>query len=373
MTKLIAGFAIFIVLSVILVTTNFTKPQNSNLVPKKGSFESSVPAISIIAQDLEVPWGLAFLPDGKLLVTERPGRVLRIDGNGKKLEIASINVRAISESGLHGVAVDPNFNSNNYIYLYYTYSDDGDNTLNRVVRYRLENNSLWEDKIIVDRIPGAPNHDGGRIKFGPDGFLYITTGDAQEPSLSQDRNSLAGKILRVTRDGEPATGNPFSTRIYSYGHRNPQGITWDDSGRLWETEHGRSPGGLDELNLIEPGKNYGWPTIQGDEVRSGMITPIVNSGSNNTWAPAGAAFFNGSTKLTTGGSIFFAGLRGSALYEYKIGEGKLAEYLKNQYGRLRDVVLGPDNMLYITTSNRDGRGNPREGDDKIIRIDPIKL
>ena len=207
---------------------------------------------------------------------------------------------------------------------------------------------MREDKIIVDRIPGAPNHDGGRIKFGPDNFLYITTGDAQEPSLAQDRNSLAGKILRVTRDGDPVPDNLFGTRIYSYGHRNPQGITWDNQGRLWETEHGSSA--TDELNLITPGKNYGWPEIRGDQTRAGMVSPVIQSGSQ-TWAPGGVAFLNG--------SIFFAGLRGSALYEYKINEKRLVEHFKNEYGRLRDVVVGPDNMLYVTTSNRDGRGNAR--------------
>jgi glucose/arabinose dehydrogenase len=359
---------IFLLILVLLVIAGVSifLPDKSNNIQTPDHKETM--RVRVVATNLEVPWALAFLPaspaggpDGQMLVTERPGRV-RIVSNGNVSEpIAEIRVHAVSEGGLHGIAVDPDFNSNNFVYLYYTYADTGNNTLNRVVRYIFENNNLREDKIIVDRIPGAPNHNGGRIKFGPDGFLYITTGDAQEPTLSQDRNSLAGKILRVTRNGDPAPNNPFGTLVYSYGHRNSQGIAWDNHARLWATEHGRSPGGLDELNIIERSKNYGWPIIQGDETQGGMEAPIINSGSD-TWAPAGAAFING--------SIFFAGLRGQALYEYKINEQRLIEHFKNQYGRLRDVVLGPDNMLYVTTSNRDGRGNPQAGDDKILLINP---
>lgn len=268
-----------------------------------------------------------------------------------------------------GIALHPDFQSNNYIYLYYTYEAQGNNTLNRVVRMTYSDRALKDEKIIVDRIPGASNHNGGRIKFGPDNFLYITTGDAQEPSLAQDRNSLAGKILRVTDDGKPASGNPFSNLMYSYGHRNTQGIAWDDNGSLWQTEHGRSaPTGLDEVNLIEPGKNYGWPEIQGDEERSGMVTPIRNSGPSTTWAPGGNAIIEK--------SLFFSGLRGETLYEAMIQDSQISEFrehFKGEYGRLREVIAGPDGMLYITTSNLDGRGSPATGDDKILRINPSKL
>jgi glucose/arabinose dehydrogenase len=300
-----------------------------------------------------------------MLVTERPGD-LSIISNGEKKLISRLPSKEIGEGGLMGLALDPDFTSNHFIYVQYTYSGNGNDTLNRVVRYKFENNNLSDEKIIADAIPGAANHNGGRIKFGPDGFLYVTTGDAQEPSRSQDRNSLAGKILRITRDGDAASGNPFGTRVYSYGHRNPQGLAWDSSGKLYSTEHGRSgiQSGLDELNLIESGKNYGWPEIQGDETRSGMTTPLVHSGAD-TWAPGGAAFANG--------SIFFAGLRGSALYEYKIAERRIVEHFKGKYGRLREAIVGPDNMLYITTSNRDGRGSPAGDDDKIIRVNPAKI
>lgn len=321
--------------------------------------------LEVIAKNLEVPWALVFLPDKSILVTERSGKVRLIDKDGRlsaqsTIEIAE--VKNIGEGGLHGITIHPDFSTNHFVYLYYTYGRVGLQTLNRVARFVFDGNNLIDQTIIVDKIPGAMFHDGGRIKFGPDNFLYITTGDAQEPSLAQDKNSLAGKILRVTDDGKLAPGNPFGNLVYSYGHRNPQGITWDNNGRLWATEHGSSA--TDELNLIEVGKNYGWPTIKGDQKKEGMVSPILHSGSD-TWAPAGAAFYNG--------SIYFGGLRGQALYQFKVDTSELKTHFKGQFGRIRDVVLGPDNMLYITTSNRDGRSSPTQDDDKIIRINPQRL
>lgn len=326
--------------------------------------QESAPRLSILAANLEIPWTLVFLPDKSILFTERPGRVRIIDSkNNLNPDPATVDdVKHQGEGGLLGITIHPDFPSNHFVYLYYTYSNINDNTLNRVVRFEFENNKLQNQKIIADNIPGASNHNGGRIKFGPDGFLYITTGDAQEPSLAQDTNSLAGKILRVTDEGKPVTGNPFNNFVYSYGHRNPQGLAWDENGRLWATEHGQSA--LDELNLIEKGKNYGWPAIQGNQKQDGMEMPVLNSNSD-TWAPSGTAFLNG--------SIFFAGLRGQALFEYKIGSKTLIPHLKGELSRIREVVVGPDNLLYITTNNRDGRGTPDTTDDKIIRINPTKL
>jgi glucose/arabinose dehydrogenase len=232
-----------------------------------------------------------------------------------------------------------------------------------------QNGQLTNEVIIIDKIPGSSNHNGGRIKFGPDNLLYITTGDAESPSQAQDTNALGGKILRVTDDGKVPQDNPFNNLIYTYGHRNPQGLAWDIDGRLWATEHGRSGilSGLDEINLIEKGKNYGWPIIQGNETKTGMETPKLNSGPYTTWAPAGATFIKN--------SLLFGGLRGSALYEAVINGTSitLKEHLKNEFGRIRDVVLGPDNLLYISTSNRDGRGIPGSLDDRIIKINPAKL
>lgn len=321
----------------------------------------------IVADNLQIPWEIVFLPDGNLLVTERLGTLKRIGKEGRVYIIEG--VKHVGEGGLLGVALHPRFSENHWIYLYLT-TAVGDGLKNRVERYRLENNRLSEKKVIIDNIPGAVYHDGGRIAFGPDGYLYITTGDAGNSNLAQNINSLAGKILRLKDNGSIPADNPFGNASYSYGHRNPQGLAWDGKGRLWATEHGRSGvlSGLDELNLIEKGKNYGWPAIQGDETRAGMESPIAQSGPDETWAPAGIAFLNG--------SLFFGGLRGESIYEAKIlDDNKVAlkTHFRKEYGRIRAVVLGPDGYLYITTSNTDGRGEPHLGDDKIIKINPKVL
>ena len=333
--------------------------------------------VSVFAKGLDVPWSIAFLPDGDMLVTERRGslRLVSKDGVVRDKPITIIKeVKQIGEGGLLGVVIDPEFPTNNFVYLYFTYAGVGDDTLNRVVRYELESDppssetSLRAGKIIVDKIPGSQFHNGGRIKFGPDFFLYITTGDAQDPSSAQNKNSLAGKILRVSRYGQSVDGNTFGNNIYSYGHRNPQGITWDDKGNLWETEHG--PSGIwpnccqDELNKIEIGKNYGWPEFVGDKKNQEVISPVIHSGKD-VWAPGNVEFLDG--------SLYFTGLRGEALYRYNIQNKKLETFFKGEFGRLRDVVLGPDKMFYVTTSNRDGRGSPKEADDKILKINPEKL
>lgn len=342
-----------------------SKLEKQNLTSEN---KNDLPRASIVADGLEVPWALAFLPDKSILVTERPGRVRLIDNKGNLsvtplLEIAVVR-KIQGEGGLHGITIHPDFEENKFVYLYYTYENQGNRSLNRVSRYIFDGKSLNSEKIIVDSIPGALFHDGGRIKFGPDKLLYITTGDAQEPSLAQDKNSLAGKILRVTPDGKPASGNPFGTLLYSYGHRNPQGITWDDEGKFFETEHGSST--KDELNRIESGKNYGWPDLSGDQNKNGFVSPVAHSGSD-TWAPGGAAYLEG--------SVYFTGLRGKSLYQAVIlgNTATIKTHFNNEFGRIRDVIVGPDNMLYITTSNRDGRGNQQSGDDKIIRVNPAKL
>lgn len=367
---LLSGFALF--LSQSIKPTTLPQSVTTSQTPSR-SKEQTKETLSIVAQNLEVPWALAFLPDGSLLFTERKGTVQLVDPSGQlqQAPIATLTqVKEISESGLLGIAVHPKFTENKYVYLYYTYSGDNNTVRNRVSRFLFDGNSLKEEKIMVDTIPGAPNHDGGRIKFGPDGYLYIATGDSQDPSLAQNTSSLAGKILRVTDEGQAAPGNPFATRIYSFGHRNPQGLAWDDRDQLFATEHGRSgiQSGFDELNLIQAGKNYGWDSIQGDEEKTGMVKPILHSGANTTWAPSGAAFYNG--------SIFFTGLRGQALYEAVLDGDRvvsLKKHFDGELGRIRDVIVGPDNFLYLATSNRDGRGIPKENDDKILRINPEKL
>ena len=264
------------------------------------------------------------------------------------------------------MALHPRFMQNHWIYLYVT-TIEGEGNENRVERYTFENDRLSDKKIIIEGIPGANYHDGGRIMFSPDGYLYITTGDAGKSNLAQITDSLAGKILRLHDDGSIPFDNPFHNAVWSYGHRNSQGLAWDDRGRLWATEHGRSGvlSGFDELNLIEKGKNYGWPVIQGDEAQDGMQRPVAQSGSDETWAPAGAVYWDG--------SIFFTGLRGEAIYEARIiGEKQvsLKIHFHKEFGRLREIMHGPDNFFYVTTSNTDDRGTPGPGDDKIIRIDP---
>lgn len=368
MTKKISFLLILLAILVTLwVYFQKNPPRSIEKIPSANNIKNQdVDSFSVYALNLQVPWGLAFLPDGKLFVTERKGQVRLVSKDGRLQEepVLTIDVKQEGESGLHGITLHPDFKNNQKVYLYYTYSSDGDRSLNKVVSYKFTGEKLTEPQTVVENIPGAVFHDGGRIKFGPDGFLYITTGDALQPSLAQNKEALAGKLLRVTDEGKPAPDNPFGNQIYSYGHRNPQGITWDDSGRLWETEHGQSA--QDEVNLIKASENYGWPDVRGDQTKEGIISPVIQSGTE-TWAPAGLAYFDG--------SLYFGGLRGQALFEAKINGEKLdlRRHFEKEFGRIRDVIVGPDNMLYISTSNRDGRGLPRTDDDKIIRVDPAKL
>src|SRR3989338_3159574 len=348
----------------------FYSPTTSSIetgvtIKKTDAQPPSKPNIEVVAENLDIPWEIVFLPSGEMLVTERSGNLLKIGTDRKVINIDGVN--HFGEGGLLGLALHPDFASNNFIYLYFT-SGSASSISNRVERYKLEGETLTDKTVIISGIPGAANHDGGRIRFGPDGYLYITTGDSQNSSLSQDKNSLAGKILRVKDDGGSPSDNLFNSAVYSYGHRNVQGIAWDSQGRLWATEHGRSgvQSGLDEVNLIVKGGNYGWPTIQGNEIRDGMVTPVINSGASDTWAPSGMVFYNG--------KLFWAGLRGESLYEAVIRENKLVSLKANfrsEYGRLRTVVIGPDGYFYILTNNTDGRGTPSPGDDKIIRVNPV--
>lgn len=356
-------------------TKNATSPAkiiNNPFSTSESKALQDAPLQTVIAQNLDTPWGIAVLPDNSLLVTERKGTVRRIDFSGTLQEkpVATItNVKEIGEGGLLGIALDPEFETNKHVYLYYTYAIEGNNTKNKVVRMNYQNNKLTNELTILDNIPGASNHNGGRIKFGPDGYLYITTGDAQEPSEAQNKNSLAGKILRITKDGKAAPENPFDNEVYSYGHRNPQGIAWDSNGNLWETEHGRSglQSGLDEINKIEAGKNYGWPEIEGDETAPGMVTPNLNSSASVTWAPGGTAIIDN--------TLFLTGLRGQGLYSVDLTQSplKTIEHFKGELGRVREVIAAPNGLLYITTSNKDGRGTPLSEDDKVILINPAKL
>lgn len=366
---LIAIFAfIFIAYAVYSLRNRPSSPSDRNQTEPTVSIKTPSPQRQkeeIIAENLMIPWEIAFLPDGQMVVTERSGKLLTVGVETKTIKEIE-GVAHIGEGGLLGIAVHPQFEKNNYVYIYSTTVENGDIS-NRVERYTLTKNALSERKIILSGIKGSSNHDGGRMHFGPDGYLYITTGDAEKPDLAQDKNSLNGKILRIKDDGSIPTDNPFKNAVYSLGHRNPQGLAWDTNGALWETEHGPSglSTGYDEINRIEKGKNYGWPLIRGEEKREGFVSPVLQSGGRDTWAPAGLAYKNG--------SLFFTGLRGEALYEAKINTDNtvsLTVHYKKEFGRLRAITVGPDGALYISTSNKDGRGRAKDGDDKLIRILP---
>jgi len=327
--------------------------------------------VEVVADNLSVPWSIDFAPDGRIFFTERIGN-LRVIQDGKLLEpVMSLDV-AGGEGGLLGVALDPSFEQNHYVYLYFTYNEFFE-TKNKVVRYVEDSNSLKEDRTLVGPFAGASYHDGGRLKFGPDGKLYVTTGDAGIPEMSQDQDTVVGKILRINADGTIPDDNPFGTVVYSFGHRNPQGVAWDENERMFATEHG--PSGWrgiahDEINEIFSGGNYGWPDIIGDETKQNMINPILHSG-DDTWAPSGASFYYGEKIPRWTGKFFVATLRGEHLHMISFEQNKIKSHEKlflGEFGRLRDVVEGPDGYLYLLTSNQDGRGSPAANDDKILRI-----
>lgn len=335
--------------------------------------------IEVLIRGLETPWAIDFAPDGRIFISERPGRIRVLQGGRLHPEPwLVLDVAHVSEAGLLGLALDPEFSRNPLVYVAYTYLGPNRRLQNRLVRLR-EDKTTGKgvfDKVLIDNAPGANNHDGGRVKFGPDGKLYWTMGDAQNTALSQDLSSLAGKILRLNADGSIPADNPFpNSYVYSYGHRNPQGLAWQPkTGRLYSTEHG--PSGFqgccrDEVNYIEPGKNYGWPTIRGDETHDGMVSPVIHSTTSETWAPGGATF---ASYGPWSGSLLFTGLRGQTLYRVMLDADnprraiKLERYFYRQLGRLRDIAQGPDGALYLLTSNRDGRGNPAQDDDRVIRL-----
>jgi len=316
--------------------------------------------VQAVVNHLETPWSISLMPEGSLLVTERTGQVRRVGQNGQTYRIEG--VRETSEGGLLGIALHPQFEDNNQLYIYFTTEKNGD-LLNQIDQYTLADDDMTFERTVLTNIPAASNHNGGAIAFGPDDKLYVTTGDAAQEDLAQDKNSLAGKILRMNDDGSTPSDNPYGNLTWSYGHRNPQGIAWDDTDRLWSVEHGPSgtASGRDELNLIERGANYGWPIITGAETRQDMKSPVAQSGDDETWAPAGLAYHKG--------ALYFAGLRGQSLYKATITGDTvtLKSYLRNDHGRLR-AVTASENYLYVSTSNLDGRGTPSGEDDRILRV-----
>ena len=320
--------------------------------------------VGTVATGLEVPWDLAFLPDGRALVTERPGRVrlLSAERRLRRDPLARIAVSAQGEGGLLGVAVDPRFGEgNDFVYFYYTTSSGME-----VARYRLRGTRLTRDATILDGIEAGAIHDSGRIRFGPDGRLYVSTGDAGRPQLAQDPGSRNGKYLRL--DPAEYRGAGGQPEIFSRGHRNAQGFAWQPrSKRLISTEHG--PDGDDEVNLVTRGGNYGWPRARGRE-HGGFKAPLVVY--PEAIAPSGATFVTLPRSSWTG-DFLFAALRGEQLRRVRLDGRRVTlnrALLRGRFGRLRTVVEAPDGSLYVLTNNRDGRGSPRSGDDRILRVIP---
>lgn len=354
---------------------------DSLVVPGPGGSDSVL--TETVAKGFDTIWELAWGSDNTIWVTERPGIISRVNPTtGAKTPIGQINVAESGESGLLGMAFHPDFPQQPFIYLMHTYRASSGGLLNRLVRMRYDGTSLGTPETLLENIPGELNHDGARIAVGPDRLLYVSTGDASREPLAQDRNSLAGKVLRLTLDGGAAPGNPFGNRTYSYGHRNPQGLVFDKArGFLYLTEHG--PSDNDEVNRIEMGRNYGWPTVRGKcdgDAGSGeipfcqannVVEPLANW--SPTIAPSGADLYTSSAIRGWQGSLLFTSLKGNALYRLTLsadGRQVVAQerLFHNTFGRLRDVLVAPDGAVYLGTSNRDGRGSPTADDDRIIRI-----
>ena len=327
--------------------------------------------IDVVVDGLNNPWEMVFAPNGDIYFSERDGRVWKIENFGEAKVIQTFPKSGSYEGGTLGLALDPNFEENKKIYIYQT-NLELEFFQNKVFSFTVDGDELIDVQTVIDDIPGAPWHDGGRIAFGPDDKLYITTGDAVNPGWSQDLSSLAGKILRINSDGSIPDDNPFdSSVIFSYGHRNPQGIAWNDNGLLVSSEHGPSGEmgyGHDEINVIVKGKNYGWPKVVGDSSDDSYVNPIIHSGEQ-TWAPSGMVFYNSDKISSLEGKFLVGALRGQHLMVLDItNDGSLIsaeKMFEGDFGRIRTAQISPDGVLYLLTANGDN--------DKIIRISEAPL
>ncbi|QKW09366.1 PQQ-dependent sugar dehydrogenase [Streptomyces sp. NA04227] len=335
--------------------------------PAKGSAK----VIRTVTEDLKSPWGLAALPDGDLVVASRDeGTLTRVDAkSGKKTEIGEVpGVTPGGEGGLLGLAISPDFASDHMVYAYFT--TDSDNRIARLIydEGREPGNQLGAPNTVLRGIPKGSIHNGGRIAFGPDKMLYAGTGETGDRTLAQDKESLGGKILRMTPDGEPAPGNPFGedSLVYSLGHRNVQGLAWDDKQRLWASEFGQDE--FDELNAIAPGGNYGWPEVEGkaesEDDRKRYADPVAQWSTAEA-SPSGIAYAEG--------SVWMAGLRGERLWRIPLRGNKASAepqaFFEGEYGRLRTVLAAGGDKLWLVTSETDSRGTPAKGDDKILEVE----
>jgi glucose/arabinose dehydrogenase len=311
-----------------------------------------------LIEKLDIPWSITKRND-VMYISQRKGSVVKFHeethaAEAQKVKLAK-KLHLEGEGGFLGFVLSPDFPDKPQAFAYYTFKE-GNTTYNRVVLMEQTGNEWIEKKELISNIPGAKFHNGGRLKIGPDGKLYITTGDALKPDIAQDRSSLGGKILRMNLDGSIPNDNPFpQSYVYSYGHRNPQGLTWDEQGTLYSSEHGQIA--HDEINKIEPGQNYGWPVIQGDEMAKGMKAPLFHSGSE-TWAPSGMSYHQG--------TLYVAALSGSRIMAFDL-QKMTNKPIFNSGGRMRDTFI-ENHHLYFISNNRDGRGTPAKNDDRLYRM-----
>lgn len=335
--------------------------------------------VETVVTGLEVPWSIAFTSAARMLVTERPGRV-RVVENGvlRSAPLAIISdVESRGETGLMGLTLAPDYEKSRFLYVSYGYAVPGGIRV-RVVRFHDDGTGLSQRKVIIEGLPAARFHAGCRLRFGPDGKLYVTTGDATTREIAQKLDSHGGKTLRLNPDGTIPADNPFpGSPVFSSGHRNSQGLDWQPgTGLQFQTEHGPSgfdgPGGGDEVNIVERGKNYGWPVVHHNMSREGMVSPLLEF--TPAIAPSGASFVTGSKVPALKGDFLFACLIGERLMRVRLDPANPRRALGteplfvHEYGRLREIQNGPDGAIYFTTSNRDGRGSVRRGDDRILRL-----
>ncbi|MEG0472680.1 MAG: sorbosone dehydrogenase family protein [Solibacillus sp.] len=349
MPKLMAIFDV-----TLLLLVGCSEKERQNVMKEVGQVKG-VNEAKVIAQNLSAPWAI----ENTFFITERTGAIVEIQDNNMTRQKVQLKQRlsTASEAGLLGFVLVPDFANSNQAFAYYTY-EKGSNQFNRIVLLQLENDVWHEGELLVDEIPSGTYHHGGRLKIGPDSKLYATAGDASNPKLAQDKASLAGKILRLNLDGSIPDDNPFNhSYVFSYGHRNPQGLTWTADGKMYATEHGQSAN--DEVNEIQAGKNYGWPIIEGSEQQQGLVTPLFTSGASTTWAPSGMASDNG--------ELYVAALRGTDILAFDLQTKKVREIINN-VGRIRDVWIEGDTLYWIT-NNTDGRGQASKEDDQLFKLE----